>query len=168
MPGSVRGSVTTPVIADGGGGQRRGEERPPALALAALEVAVRGRDRVLAGRQLVAVHGDAHRAAGLAPFGAGRPEDVGEALVLGLLLHLLAARHDHHPDAVGDLPVAQDRRGEAEVADPAVRAAADEHDVDRPTEDRLARGQVHVLERALEGPALARVGLVGGRGDPAT
>src|SRR6478672_12249681 len=63
-----------------GGGQRRGEERPAALALAALEVAVRRRDRVLAGRQLVAVHRDAHRAACLAPFGTGGPKDLVEAL----------------------------------------------------------------------------------------
>ena len=76
----------------GGGGQRRGEERPAALALAALEVAVAGADRVLARLQLVAVHRDAHRAAGLAPLGAGRLEDLGQALGLGLALHLVRAR----------------------------------------------------------------------------
>jgi hypothetical protein len=40
------------------------------------------RNAVLAGLQLVAVHGDAHGAAGLAPFGAGGHEDLVEALRL--------------------------------------------------------------------------------------
>src|SRR5450631_2627300 len=65
-----------------GGRQGRGQEGPAALALATLEVPIRGADRVLAGGQLVAVHGDAHRTARLAPLGAGRPEDLVEALVL--------------------------------------------------------------------------------------
>src|SRR5262245_37860066 len=87
---------------DGGrsSGQRRGEERSAALALATLEVAVAGADRVLARRQLVAVHRDAHRAAGLAPLGTGVLEDLGEALLLGLAFHLVRARDDHQPDAV--------------------------------------------------------------------
>ena len=44
---------------------------------------------------------------------------------------------------------------EPQVADPAVRARADEDDVDLLAEDRLAGLQVHVLERALEGAPLA-------------
>src|SRR6266849_5664899 len=58
-----------------GRGEGRGEEGPAALALTAFEVPVRGADRVLAGRQLIAVHRDAHRAPGLTPLGAGGPED---------------------------------------------------------------------------------------------
>src|SRR3972149_4632451 len=45
------------------------------------------------------------------------------------------------------------RGGEAQVADPAVRAAADEDDIDGLAEDRLAGPEVHVLEGPLEGPA---------------
>src|SRR3954468_16222985 len=60
----------------GRGGQRRGEEGPATLALSALEVTVAGADRVLPRPQLVAVHRDAHRAAGFAPFGAGGLEDL--------------------------------------------------------------------------------------------
>src|SRR5436190_18147086 len=82
-----------------GRGDRRGEERPAALALAAFEVPVRGADRVLARRELVAVHRDAHRAAGLAPLRPGRLEDLAETLALGLALHLVRAGHDHHPNA---------------------------------------------------------------------
>src|SRR5690242_1247456 len=66
----------------GGCRQRRGEERPTALALPALEVSIGRADRVLPGRQLVAVHRDAHRAARLAPLGAGRAEDLVQALAL--------------------------------------------------------------------------------------
>ena len=119
------------------------------------------------GAQLVAVHRDAHRAARLAPVGAGGLEDVGQALALGLALHLVRAGHDHQPHAVGDVAVLEHAGGQPQVADPAVGAAADEHDVDLLAEDRLAGLQVHVLERALERAPLARVGLVGrarGRG----
>ena len=76
--------------------------------------------------------------------------------------------HDHHPDAVGDLAVLEDRGREPQVADPAVRARADEHDVDLLAEDRLAGLEVHVLERLLEGPARGRVGLGVGRRDAST
>src|SRR4051812_20390826 len=81
---------------DGGGhrGGGRGQERAAALALTTLEVTVGGADRVLAGRELVAVHGDAHGAAGFAPFGAGIGKDPVETLGLGLALHLLRARND--------------------------------------------------------------------------
>src|ERR1035437_576060 len=89
-----------------GSSQRRGEERSPALALAPLEVAVRGADAVLAGLELVAVHGDAHRAAGLAPLRAGRREDRVEALALGLSLDLLRSGDDEHAQAVGDVAAA--------------------------------------------------------------
>src|SRR5664279_5686786 len=67
-----------------GGGERRGEERSSALALPSLEVAVRGADAVLAGLELIAVHGDAHRTTGLAPLGSGRGEDSVEAFAFGL------------------------------------------------------------------------------------
>src|SRR5690606_25503958 len=75
------------------GGQRRGEEGTAALALPALEVPVAGADGVLARRELVAIHGDAHRAAGFTPLGAGGLEDLPQPLGLGLLLHELRARN---------------------------------------------------------------------------
>src|SRR5690606_20202031 len=55
---------------DGGGGRSgwAGEEGPAALALASLKVTVAGRNAVLPGAELVAVHGDAHRAARLPPL----------------------------------------------------------------------------------------------------
>src|SRR6185436_15137586 len=58
-----------------GGRERAGEQRAAALPLPALEVAVRGRHAVLAGLELVAVHRQAHGAAGLAPLAAGLLED---------------------------------------------------------------------------------------------
>src|SRR5262245_3643426 len=62
---------------DRGGGRHRGRHQvgAPLVALATLEVAVRGRGAALAGRELVWVHGEAHRAARLAPFEAGLHKD---------------------------------------------------------------------------------------------
>src|SRR5690349_15058937 len=51
----------------GGGGHRRAHQMgAAAAALAALEIAVRGRGAALLGLELVGVHRQAHRAAGLA------------------------------------------------------------------------------------------------------
>ena len=88
---------------DGGGGGHGGghEVGAAALALAALEVAVAGGGGPLAGGELVGVHGQAHRAAGLAPVEAGGGEDLVEALGLGLVLHRERAGDDHGPHAVG-------------------------------------------------------------------
>src|SRR3954470_20794147 len=75
---------------DGGrGGHLRADEVGPAAApLAPLEVAVRGGIASLARLQDVGVHPQAHRAAGAAPVEARGPEDLVEALALGLRLHL--------------------------------------------------------------------------------
>src|SRR5437867_4128049 len=59
----------------GGGRERADQERAAPFALAAFEVAIAGGDPVLAGLQLIAVHGDAHRASGFAIVAAGVPED---------------------------------------------------------------------------------------------
>src|ERR1035437_4458120 len=124
-----------------GSSQRRGEERSPALALAPLEVAVRGADAVLAGLQLIAVHGNAHRAAGLAPLGAGRAEDLIEALALSLLLNLLRSWDHEHSQPVRYLPPAQNRGRGPQVLDAAVRARSDEDNVEILAVDRSPRLQ---------------------------
>src|SRR4051794_38524487 len=67
-----------------GGHLRRHEVRAPAAALAALEVAVRGRRAAFARREDVGVHPEAHRAAGGAPVEARGAEHLVEALALGL------------------------------------------------------------------------------------
>src|SRR5512146_2606321 len=80
-----------------GGGRRHrpaDQVRAHAAALAADEVAIRGRGDALARRAGVAVDADAHRAARLAPVEAGLAEDLVEALRLGLLLDEPGAR-DH-------------------------------------------------------------------------
>src|ERR1700675_3728271 len=70
----------------GGGGHRRRHEVGAALVtLAALEIPVGGRGAALAGLELVGIHGEAHRAAGLAPFEAGLEEYFVEPFGLGLL-----------------------------------------------------------------------------------
>ena len=124
------------------------------VALAALEIAVRGRGAALARRELVGVHRQAHRAARLAPFEAGGEEDLVEAFGLGLLLHQARARHDHGVDALGDLAAGDDLRRGAQVLDAAVGARADEDAVDGDVGDPLAALQAHVVERALDRGAL--------------
>src|SRR2546425_6839159 len=59
-----------------GGGERAHQERAAAFTLASFEIAIAGGDAVLAGLQLIAVHGDAHRAAGLAPVATGVFENL--------------------------------------------------------------------------------------------
>ena len=91
--------VVTPV--EGGGGDHGGAHQERAArraALAAFEVAVAGRGADFAADQLVGVHGQAHRAAGAAPFEAGGGEDLVEAFGLGLLADLLRAGDDQRAD----------------------------------------------------------------------
>src|SRR5665213_1979206 len=57
------------------------------VALPAFEVAVRGRGATLARLELVRVHGEAHRAARLAPVEAGGLENLVEAFGFRLFLH---------------------------------------------------------------------------------
>src|SRR6185295_4267669 len=75
----------------GGGHLRADQVGAPALALAPLEVPVRGRGAALALDQDVGVHAEAHRASRLAPFEAGGAEDLVEALGFGVGLDLLGA-----------------------------------------------------------------------------
>src|SRR5688500_13442257 len=87
--GSMRSAPITDVdemaLDRGRGGHLRAYEvSAPALALAPLEVAVRGRGATLTRAQDVRVHPQAHRAARRAPVEAGGAEDLVEALGLGL------------------------------------------------------------------------------------
>src|ERR1700722_19790567 len=80
----------------GRNGHRRAEQmRAHPAALAADEVAGRGRRDALGGQAGVAIHADTHRTARLAPFEAGLTEDLVEPLRLGLLLD--QARACDHP-----------------------------------------------------------------------
>src|SRR4029453_16985323 len=116
---------------------RAGEMGARAGALPADEVAIGRRDAALARRHALAVGGDAHRAAGLAPFEAGLLEDAVEPFGLGLTLHALRARYDPGVHMRRFLPALDDRRGGAQVGDAAVGARADEHPVDLGALDRL-------------------------------
>ena len=72
--------------ADGGrrGDRRRHQVGAAAFALAAFEVAVGRRRATLARRELIGVHAEAHRAAGLPPFGTRGGEDLAQAFGFGL------------------------------------------------------------------------------------
>ena len=157
---SVRGSVTRPVTAAAAAVSGRGQEGAPALALPPLEVAVGGRDGVLARLELVAVHGDAHRAARVAPLGARLGEDLVEPLGLGLGLDRPGAGDDQGADP-GHLAPLHDGGGVAQVGDAAVGAGADEDHVDLLAGDGGAGGEPHVGQRLLERGAAGGVGRLG-------
>src|SRR3569833_4456366 len=91
-------------------------------ALPALEVAVRGRGAALLRLQLVWVHGQAHRAARLAPDETGLDEDLVEPLGLCLLLDDTRARHDHGIDMRSHGLACSNLRGCAQVLDAAIGA----------------------------------------------
>src|SRR6266571_3269459 len=91
LPRWGRGRQSADVGETAGDGGRRGhgrahEMRAGALALAPLEVAVGRRGDALVLARRVAVHPDAHGAAGFAPLEAGRREDFVEAFCLGRAL----------------------------------------------------------------------------------
>ena len=109
---------------DGGGRRHRGRDEVSAslVALAALEITVRCRGATLTGPELVGVHRQAHRAAGLAPFKPGLDENPVEAFSLGLLLHQSGSRYDHGADAGIDISAVHDARDLAQILDPCIRA----------------------------------------------
>src|SRR3954453_23348403 len=124
--------------------------RASSATLATLEVAVAGAGRPFTLRQLVGVHGQAHAAPRLAPIGAGGAEHIVQSLRLGLLLPRMATRYDHH-SWNGDGTPAHDRGRGAQVLDPAVGPATDEHRVDRYVAHSRAGLQPHVLEGSGNG-----------------
>ena len=145
---------------DGGGGGHGRADQVGAAArpLTALEVAVAGAGRALAGPELVGVHGQAHAASGLPPFGAGLEEDAVQAFRLGLVPDSLAAGHDQGLHAGGRLSSLEDPGRRPQVFDPAVGARADEDDVDRDRADRRAGLEPHVLQSAAGRRRVRRTG----------
>src|SRR6266446_744976 len=121
ISGVERADVGEPAR-DGGGRRhrRRHEMRPGALALAPLEVAVRGRRHALALAGGLAVHPDAHRTARLPPLEAGVEEDPLEPLGLGGALDQPRARD--HPRRHDRAPPLRDARRRAEVVEATVGA----------------------------------------------
>src|SRR5579883_2365025 len=138
----------------GGGGQRGGEEGTASLTLASFEVAVAGGDAVFAGLELIAVHGDAHGAARLAPVATGGAEDPVEAFGFGLALDFHGAGDDHDADARVDFAALENGGGGAEIGDAGIGAASDEDHIDGVAEDRLAAFETHIGEGFRNGFAL--------------
>src|SRR5580704_16136181 len=138
----------------GRGHRRAGEMGARAGALAADEVAVGGRHAALARWHPLAIGGDAHRAAGLAPFEAGLAEHAVESLGFGFALHPLRPRHDPGGDVGGLVAALGDGRCGAQVGDAAVGAGTDEHPVDPGALDRLAGLEPLIVQRRRPGRAL--------------
>src|SRR6516164_6368595 len=147
-----------------GRGRWRREEGASALALASFKVTIAGGYAVLAGRKLVAIHRDAHGATGFAPLASGFAEDLRESFGFGLVLHFLAAGNDHHTNLRIHLAAFQHAGGGAEIADAGIGAAADEYDVHRMAEQRLASFESHVAEGFFHRFAFDGVGYGGGIG----
>src|SRR5262249_55991714 len=99
-------------------------------------------------------HGEAHGAAGLAPFEARFEEDLVEPFRLGLLLHQAGARHDHRLDARLDALAVDHARDGAQILDARIGAGADENAIERDLGDLLAALEAHVIERGRGGAAL--------------
>ena len=128
----------------GGGGHGRADEMGAAARpLTALEVAVAGAGRALAGLELVGVHGQAHAASRLPPFGAGLLEDAVQAFRLGLVSDRLAAGHDQGLHACGRLSSFEDLGCRPTRALQRLRAVA------------LDAAQAKLLNLAVGSPALA-------------
>src|SRR5271154_2397060 len=94
-------------------------------ALPAFEVTVRGRGAALAGRELVGVHSQAHRAAGTTPLGTCRLEDLVQTLGLGMVLDVDRARNNQQADPLGDPAPTKHVRGGPKVLKPTVGARPD-------------------------------------------
>src|SRR6267378_6134640 len=118
---SIESSPLANVDEVAGDRRRRGHLRahemgPAAGALAALEIAVRGRSAPLARIEPVRVHTQAHGTAGLPPLEPGVLENPVKAFVLRLCLDEPRARNDHgEPDVRGKAAPADDRRGGPQV-----------------------------------------------------
>src|SRR2546429_681905 len=104
--------------AGGGGGA------PPPRRAPKVRVRGCGRGAALARLEAVLIHGQAHRAAGLAPLHAGVLEDPVQPFPLGLLLHQTRARYDHGPDTRRHAAAFEHARGHAQVLDTRIGAGA--------------------------------------------
>ena len=137
-------------------------------ALAADEIAVAGRGAALARRDLVGVHGETGRAAGLPPFEARGGEDAVQPLRLGLALDQARAGDGDRPfDARRLGPPREHGGGSAQILDPAVGAAPDEDVLDRDRRERCAGLEAHISEALRRRGLLRGIGEAFGRGDAA-
>src|SRR5690242_9162675 len=107
-----------------GGGERAGEESAPAFALASFKVAIARRYAVLTRLQFVAIHGDAHTAAGLTPVAPGGAENLRQAFADCLTLDVLRSGHHQHPHLRISLAAFENGSGSAEVFNARVCAAS--------------------------------------------
>ena len=122
--------------------------RASARSLTALEIAVRGRDAALSRGQLVFVHAQTHRAAGIAPLKSGLNQDGVEALSLGGRLDLARAGNHQGAHAGGHLAAPGYAGDLADVFDAAVGAGSDKDHVDGLADDGAGL-QVHIGQHPL-------------------
>src|SRR5262249_7640498 len=129
--------------------ERGREEGAATPALTTLEVSVARAHGVLSRLDLIAVHGDAHRAAGFTPLGARFAEDAVGPFCLRLTLDGLRPGYDERSHAGRNAAALEDACRRSKIRDARVRARTDEDDVDRAADHRRPRREIHVLEGAL-------------------
>jgi hypothetical protein len=93
-----------------GSGKWGCQKRPSAWSLATFKITVACADGILARGKPIAVHGDTHRAARLAPFRTCVGKYPVQAFGFRLSLDGLRAWHDQNSDAICDAPTRHDKR----------------------------------------------------------
>src|SRR3954470_21450386 len=111
--------------------------RARARSLPPAEIAVGGGGAALAGRDDVAVHADAHRAAAFAPREPRLREDLVEAFLLGLMLYL--RRPGRHQPGHFRLAAREHRGRRAKILDARIWATSEEHTHDANFPGTLSR-----------------------------
>ena len=107
---SVLTSVTTPVMALAAAVSGLARNVRPPLPCRPSKLRLLVETLYSPGCKLVAVHGDAHRAARLAPFAAGGAENLGQPFGVACAFHLLRAGHHHHAHVRAHLAALEQRR----------------------------------------------------------
>ena len=154
---SARGSTKWPATAVAAATAGLTQVRPPARALAALEVAVRGRGAALARLEDVRVHAQAHRAAGAAPLEAGSSKTRSSP---SSSAWRFTCAEPGTTIACTDGWTCRPRRRAAAARRSSIRAFVHEPMKTRSTwmsSMRVPGLERHVGERALDGRALVRV-----------
>jgi len=129
------------VAGDGGGGGHYGADEVGAavFTLAAFEVAVGGAGAAFVGRKDVGIHGDAHAAAGVAPFESRVAKNFVEAFFFGLGFDAARAGDDQGLlDVAREMLAGDEMRGGAKIVEAGIGAGADEDAVNGNVDDGSA------------------------------
>ena len=114
--------------------------------LAPFEIAVGGRRAALTVFEFVAIHGQTHRAAGVAPLPAGALENLIYAFFFGLFLHLERTRYRDRGNAAGDSGPLNYFGGHPKVFNTTIGTRPNEDFINSDFFDRLTSFEIHVFK----------------------